>query len=193
MASIIPFLIWKLTPESWHIYFEILTVLLFLGAIYLLIRYIRVEQAEVAAMPSRSEYHWPPGWTVTQYSRALLTFLKMRSWRVEMAQAAGPDRLLLGLQRDRRRITMLCIRPGLAATPKDLSDLETMRQHAGTYDSVLVTDSPRHQPHADTTDHQPILLSYEALDDLATELDGGTEEEIRNAAARALEDAEVED
>jgi hypothetical protein len=194
MFGVIAMAIWDLGPVWWHPYLEVLSALALLGIFVLLVRYILQDRAERAQLPSRSEYRWPAGWDVAAYHRVLLTFLKVHDWRIQSAQGADADRLLLCLQRDRHRLTALLVRPGIEPGPDDLAYLRAMQRRDGTWEAALISDHPKRQdPEIDASGTRLLMLSYEALPALTDALDGGSEDERRARAEKAERRAELAD
>jgi hypothetical protein len=194
MFGVIVMGIWNFGPAWWHPYLKVLGALALLGVFLLLIRYILNDRAERAKLASRSEYRWPAGWDVQAYHRVLLTYLKVHDWRIQSAQAADADRLLLCLQRDRHRLTALLLRPGLDPVPDDIAYLRAMQRRDATWESALISDaSTRQEPAVDATGTRLLMLHYDALPALTDALDGGSEDERRARAEKAERRRELED
>ena len=184
-STLITTAIWKEGPAWLHPIIIGVAVLLACWAIWAVVRYITTERRAVAAMPSRSEYRWLADWDVVRFHRALLTYLKVHDWKIHTASAAGADRLLLSVQRDRHRVTMLLLRPGRTPAPDDVTFLREAQQRDGTWEAVMISDPVGAQPTPDDRAGPSLtMLSYEALPVLTDALDGGPEEERR---ARQLE------
>jgi hypothetical protein len=186
-SGLIALAIWNYGPAWLHPYMQALGVLAVLAAIVMTVRYIIEGRRELANMPSRSEYRWPEGWDVGRFHRALLTYLKIHDWRITAAEAPDADHLLLCVQRDRHRVTMLLLRPGLTPDADDVSFLRAMQHRDGTWEAALISEaSTRQEPQIDEHGARLLMLDYEALTALTDTLDGGSEEErwARAEAAR---------
>jgi len=187
VTGLIALAVWNYGPVWLHPYMQALGVIGILIAIVMIVRYVVEGRRELANLPSRAEYRWPAEWDISRFHRALLTYLKISGWRITAAEAADADRLLLCVQRDRHRVTMLLLRPGLAPDADDIAYLRAMQNRDGTWESALISDTTtRQEPQIDEHGTRLVMLEYEALTALSDALDGSTEEErqARLAAAR---------
>jgi hypothetical protein len=186
-TGLIALAIWNYGPVWLHPYMQALGVIAVIVAAAMIVRYIIEGRRELANLPSRSEHHWPEGWDVGRFHRALLTYLKINDWRITSAEAPDADHLLLCLQRDRHRLTMLLVRPGMTPDADDVSFLRAMQHRDGTWESALISDaSTRQEPQINEDGTRLLMLDYAALTSLSDTLDGGSEEErwARAEAAR---------
>lgn len=174
--GILPFGLWVYGPHWLRPFIIVFGIVMLVLLTWLVWRHIRINREDMENWPSRSEYRWPEGWDITRYHRALLTYLKVDDWRIRSAEAIDADHLLLCIHRDRYRLPVLLVRPGVAPREADIDYLREIQRRDTVWDGALISDAPhRTEPLLDANGAKLLLLNYDDLPMLSNILELTTE------------------
>ncbi len=165
---LIPLLAWAALPRP---YWPLLAVASFILLMTIVTWWVRKELRRyadtVAISPPSAEYRWHKGWSSTDFERHFSLFLRGRGWRILSAAPVGADRLAVVIDKQKFRLSLLCVQPGHPATADDETRLEATRSDHRVTDIVLVTQNrPTAEERNSAITRNVWLLSFEDLDSL---------------------------
>jgi hypothetical protein len=159
--------VWVLADPWWH------PLLVFIGAcltiaggIYAVWQVIRNERAVRLTSRPLENYRWLPQWEASLYLSHLELFLRTRGWRIILASAGSPDRVLVVADKtkSKHRVALMGVRPGQTAAPADVDSLDaTRKEQLATRAALVVETKPTPEDSSAALDRGIMTLLFADL------------------------------